>query len=320
MLWMARGGGGEFPGLVTKFTMQAYPIPEDVHEEECDFKSQARTVVRGITAAWLAQGAKMVDPQRKIFASMQLWAPPQPAMVRITIACVGCDASQKSFVSSTVGMIKESSGLSSESIQCKVNTRSWIGQVLYDSGVEHAGVMTPPNEMGLLNRNSGWAKGDGPVSAQVTGRVGYEWSISEELFDQIYHWTYVKPPVQQGWVLLVLWEFIGGPKVSEVAPKATAYGHRTAKWIMEMRYQWPAPKSDTFVQDVMTHSVDFQRGVDPHLPCGHFYNYIDDNMTCARTDDEWFGAYFSDVPRVKAIKASADPHGVFPSRTQRPWA
>jgi hypothetical protein len=319
MLWMAKGGGGEFPGLVTQFSMTTYPIPDDIHEEECDFKAVSKDVIRRVVGTWLAKGELMVDPLRKIFASMQLWAAPEPALARVTIACVGCDTAQKLFVTATMTSISQSSGLSDAEIQCKQSTRSWIQQVLYDSGVEHDGVVSPPNEMGLLNPNSGWAKGDGPVSAQVTGRVGYDWSIPDALVEEIYEKTYEKPPVQQGWVLLVLWEFVGGPKISEIAKEATAYRHRDAKWIMEMRYQWPSPQTQVFVENVMKHSIEFQKSVDPHLPCGHFYNYVDDNLTCARTNDEWLGAYFSDVPRLKRIKAAADPLGLFPSRAQRPW-
>merc|ERR1719401_2883559 len=110
-----------------------------------------------------------------MFASLQLWAAPEPALARVTLACVGCNTAQKMFVENTMRSISQSSGLSSSQIECKQHTRSWLQQVLYDSGVEHSGVVSPPNEMGLLNPNSGWAKGDGPVSAQVTGRVGYEW-------------------------------------------------------------------------------------------------------------------------------------------------
>ena len=38
MLWMARGGGGEFPGIVVKWTMKTHPIFDHIEKCECKFK------------------------------------------------------------------------------------------------------------------------------------------------------------------------------------------------------------------------------------------------------------------------------------------
>lgn len=35
MFWAARGGGGEFPGIVTKFVAEASPMPNSVYRREC---------------------------------------------------------------------------------------------------------------------------------------------------------------------------------------------------------------------------------------------------------------------------------------------
>jgi hypothetical protein len=50
------------------------------------------------------------------------------------------------------------------------------------------------------------------------------------------------------------------------------------------------------------------------LNCSHFYNYMGADLTCADTNDKWLAAHFSDVPRMKAIKAASDPLDTFRSR------
>ena len=54
MLWMAKGGGGEFPGVVTKIMAQAFDAVQDVHAVSCHWDT---AVLRDVIRAW----AKRVD-------------------------------------------------------------------------------------------------------------------------------------------------------------------------------------------------------------------------------------------------------------------
>jgi hypothetical protein len=46
---------------------------------------------------------------------------------------------------------------------------------------------------------------------------------------------------------------------------------------------------------------------------------MDRNLACADSPDEWLEAHFSDVPRMKAIKAAADPDGMFETRFKKQY-
>ena len=47
------------------------------------------------------------------------------------------------------------------------------------------------------------------------------------------------------------------------------------------------------------------------LPCRGFYNYFDEDIGCAITEDEKLAALYSDPERVKEIVGTRDPKGVF---------
>lgn len=91
------------------------------------------------------------------------------------------------------------------------------------------------------------------------------------------------------------------------------YGPRKAKWVLHTKHQWHP--DDLAMRDVMiAHHARISHAIDKHLPCSGFYNYIDNEKSCAKTDDEWLAAYFDDVPRMKQIKFANDPTAVFRGR------
>jgi len=104
-----------------------------------------------------------------------------------------------------------------------------------------------------------------------------------------------------------------GPKVRETPHDATAYGHRDANWVLHYKHQW-VPDDVAMMETMMQHHREVATAIDRHLPCRNFYNYIDNDMPCAATNEAWLQAHFSDVPRMHAIKERADPLGLFRSR------
>lgn len=76
-----------------------------------------------------------------------------------------------------------------------------------------------------------------------------------------------------------------------------------------------------FKQDKVTSNIEDHRAymnafeyalVDKHgLPCRGFYNYFDEDIGCATTEDEVLAALYSDPARVKEIVRNRDPTGVF---------
>eukprot|EP00965_Chrysotila_dentata_P125515 4149592-Pleurochrysis_carterae.AAC.1 len=83
------------------------------------------------------------------------------------------------------------------------------------------------------------------------------------------------------------------------------------------QHQWRAYDAELH-RTMLAHHRMLAASLDRFLPCRGFYNYIDNEKPCALNNDAWLGAYFSDVGRMKAIKASLDPRNVFRSRLFAP--
>jgi len=310
MLWIAKGGGGNFPGIVTKFTMQAYDMPTEVYTMHCSFPAnEAKIVIKN----WLAQGQAMVEPQRKLFTSLQMWN--RPAVVDIVLYCFDCNVIEKQWLNSVMTSIKDTNPSQSCLAPLEVS-RTWLEQILYESGHDHGMINVPdgrPKEEGLLDCSNGWGS-KGPLNAAKNGgHMGYAWSVTDELLDDVLRFTHQDTP-QQEYGVMVEWYLTGGPVVESVSRQATAYGPRNAKWVLHYKHQWAATEDNDEMEIMMEHHLSMSRAIDRHLPCSNFYNYLDNNMPCAATNDEWLQAHFSDVPRMKAIKAMADPNGLFRSR------
>lgn len=168
-----------------------------------------------------------------------------------------------------------------------------------------------PRYSALLNRDNGWGEKPKPDQAYTTGRMGNEWNMSNELFNELQYWISTNG-IMDDYVLLVMFlPTAGAPGIPE---NASAYGHRRAKWNVQIRYVWATSKGTDYNKNILTHGQQFQSGLDKFLPCRHFYNYVDQKLTCAKTNDQWLSAYFSDISRMKAIKRRVDPNEVFRSR------
>lgn len=310
LLWMAKGGGGNFPGIVTTFTMQAYDMPAEVYMVHCAFPAnEAKTVIQN----WLSQGEAMVEPQRKLFTSLQMWN--NPAVVDVVLNCFDCNATEKHWVRSVMTIIKHTNP-SQTCSEPREAHRTWLDQILYESGHDHGMVDVPdgrPKEEGLLDCSNGWGS-KGPLDASKNGgHMGYEWSVTDELLDDVLHFTHQDTP-QQAYGVMVEWYLTGGPVVESFSRSSAAYGPRDAKWVLHYKHQWAATEGNEVMETMMEHHLSMSEAIDEHLPCSNFYNYLDNDMPCAATNDEWLQAHFSDVPRMKAIKAAVDPDGVFRSR------
>ena len=62
MLYMAKGSGGEFPGVVTKFSARAFDAPT-LYGLECAFPA---AVGRAITKAWLSLLSELTKAERGV--------------------------------------------------------------------------------------------------------------------------------------------------------------------------------------------------------------------------------------------------------------
>merc|ERR1719382_1587718 len=109
-------------------------------------------------------------------------------------------------------------------------SRTWLGQILHESGFAQGMVRVPPGrpaEEGLLDRTNGWGNKGALDASKNSGRMGYSWNVSDELLDEVLHWTHRAPP-PQAYGLMVEWYLTGGPKVESIPRSSAAYGPRDA--------------------------------------------------------------------------------------------
>jgi len=301
MLWMARGGGGEFPGIVTEFVVQAFPAPRLLHARDCTFPHEkAKALIR----TWASHLEEISDPVHQMFTHITMW---NSRFVNFPNLCFDCSPEQIRWFEAKVDEIAEAVGDG----HCHSFAHTWFDQLLFEAGRDHGVIENTP--AALMDRNQGYGA-KGPARASKNG--GYladSYNVSEEMLDTLTDWTFGHMDKPHPWSLLVLIYNLGGQKITEVPASSAAYGGRSSKFVVHFKHQWNE-ESLTDHADLMQHHHDMSVALERHLPCKSFYNYMDGNMPCAKGDwDSWLRAFFSDVGRMQQIKVTADPQGVFQS-------
>uniref|UniRef100_A0A7S4T1J6 FAD-binding PCMH-type domain-containing protein n=1 Tax=Alexandrium monilatum TaxID=311494 RepID=A0A7S4T1J6_9DINO len=307
MFWMAKGSGGEFPGIVTELTMQAYPAPSGIFEMKC---SAEKAEMGGLAKRWLEQGQSLSD-NTKIFTHMTLFNDPQ--VVFMSMACMDCSGAEKSAMEGQFWSIWSGKGTG-----CSFDNRDWMQQLLYESGAQD-GAVQPQDPGALLDPWQGYGKLPSVGSAKAGARMGYDWwdwssSPGSDLdqfienLEQVTYWDTVPGP----YALFVGWYLTGGTKINSIDQQATAYGPRSSKWVIHYKHGWAAGQAHN---GMMNHHRAMESSFDTVLPCTGFYNYKDPDMTCANGNmDTWLNAHFSNVTRMRLIKGASDPSDVFRGR------
>ena len=97
---------------------------------------------------------------------------------------------------------------------------------------------------------------------------------------------------------------------NDADPSTTAYGARGHKAVIHFKKD-KLPVGNTAAYK--NHMDDFEQTlVAQHgLPCASFYNYVDNDLACAPTDDEWLSAFYSDPDRIRRVVAAEDPNASF---------
>lgn len=100
--------------------------------------------------------------------------------------------------------------------------------------------------------------------------------------------------------------FETGGRINTVAPSATAFVHRTSRWLASTGVVWEASTTpDTLARNLAWQS-DFYEAFVPLAKGGAFQNFIDPSLA------DWRNAYYgSNLARLEAIKHRVDPTHVF---------
>jgi FAD/FMN-containing dehydrogenase len=306
MYWLARGGGGNFPGIVTKFVVQAFDAPGVLTGKDCFYYTPEAS--KSLVKAWLSRLEEMSKPSHQMFTHIIFF---NSNWIKFSNLCFDCSAEQLAWFENTIDDILDEVG---EVKNCACERKTWFDQLLFEAGSHQGFIKSSP--VALTDRHQGWGSESGPKRASKNG--GYlsnTYEMPEEFFDTLAHWSFGEMDENKyAWDLMVMLYNMGGPAVSQVPIQETPYRGRDAKFVVHFKHQWNEGNAETH-DNLMRHHQGMSQALEQHLPCEGFYNYMDGSLPCAGGDsDKWLEAYFADVPRMKAIKAAADPASVFRSR------
>jgi FAD/FMN-containing dehydrogenase len=100
---------------------------------------------------------------------------------------------------------------------------------------------------------------------------------------------------------LIIWTHAGG-RIADIPPDETAFAHRFADYLLELKAPWHRP--DQRIEVKQWADTMFE-GLRPHIS-GSYVNYADPDLL------DWEHSYYgSNTGRLRRIKADHDPHGVF---------
>jgi FAD/FMN-containing dehydrogenase len=99
-------------------------------------------------------------------------------------------------------------------------------------------------------------------------------------------------------------EFLAlGGAIARVAPEATAFPHRTARWLLNVPASWTDPADDA---REIAWVRDAYRSIEPHATGGAYVNFMEADETAPASI-----AYGATLDRLAQVKAIYDPDNHF---------
>jgi hypothetical protein len=129
-------------------------------------------------------------------------------------------------------------------------------------------------------------------------KAGFARDLTDGLLDALLEQaSQVGSPLSQVEVLSV------GGAIAAVDPAATAFPHRDAHWLLNIRAMWESP-DDSEAEIAWARATC--AAIQPHLSGGTYVNFMDDDE-----DGAGMGAHAATLERLQAVKAVYDPGNVF---------
>jgi FAD/FMN-containing dehydrogenase len=288
MFWMARGSGGEFPGVVTKFTVQAYNMPSEVFVVKNAFEyTQAKTLIK----EWTARLDIFSDPSRKMFSHISSFN----GTADLGMACFSCTEDEKQWMIALFDEIANSAGGGGAGTYVYWGG-TWLDRLLKETWDDFE------EDQDLLTNYPEWPE------VWTTLANGAHMVPTMEASDQMLE--IIQNALEtHGEAFQLFMYTMTSPDIASVAPTDTAYGGREATYVIHYKFKGNNTNEAKLPLRQLSVQLD-QAG----LPCKSFYNYADREFPCAaESGDAWLEAHFSDVPRMKAIKEQEDPNDLFMS-------
>jgi FAD/FMN-containing dehydrogenase len=286
MYWMARGSGGEFPGIVTSFTVQAYDQPTEVWSINNGFQP---SMVPALVKAWSQRLEDLSDPSRKMFTAITSY----DGILAMSMTCFSCSEDQKSYMKTQFDEITELAGKARE-VDYVYWQGSWMDRLL----VEVWDAYKTVEDLAI--------KPEWPEVWNITSNGGHLVYSDEEVNEAMLSVMQNALETHGTEFFFFLYSMI--PSSSSTLMD-TPYGGRDAKWIVH--YKWIGTDANIAKGNLRELSIAFDEA---GLQCKNFYNYANREYPCAGDSGEaWLEAHFSDVSRMRQIREEEDPKGLFVS-------
>ena len=269
LFWAIRGGGGNF-GVVTQFEFQLFPVGPEI--------------VAGLIVFPFDQAKQVLTKYRQFVASapeeFNVWvvlrkAPPLPFLpesvhgkevVVLPIFYSGAVAEAEKFIA-PLRTFGQAHG-------------EHIGPQPYVQWQKAFDLLLTPGARNYWKSHNFTELADGALDSAIefAGKL----------------------PSPQCEIFIGL--IAGAP--NRIAPNAMAYGHRDAKFVLNVHGRWDEAKDD---QKCIVWARDFFRASAPYASAGAYVNFM-----TAEEGDRVAAAYGSNYDRLVEIKRRYDPENIFP--------
>ena len=288
MYWMARGSGGEFPGIVTKFTALAYTQPSEVWIIEQKFHS---TQIPQLVQAWADRVVMMSNPVHSMFAPITI----HTGKARLYMTCFDCTDPQKQFMKDQFDDISNLAGGGHEYYEW---TGTWMDRLLKETWDAY----DSPRDLAI---KSSWPE-VWPRMTNGAHMVHSTQETNDAMLGAIQHVLEENKKRPDIFLYIILSSIISSSPSS--ISTDSAYGGRSAKYVVHYKFQG---NDDT--NNLKSMLREFSIALDDAgLQCKSFYNYADREFPCTQGSGQaWLEAHFSNVTRMRTIKQTEDPTNLF---------
>jgi len=287
LLWMAKGAGGNVPAIITAYHSKALEEPSSVHAKYCqidDHKGER------LLRAWSERIGRMSEPAMKMFSHITTFSRVSGWM--FDNLCFQCNRFDRRRFYTLVDEVVDAAGGGN----CYKFRTTWLEKLLTEPGIN-----APGNPEALLD-NGRWPTDH---SNSIMGSWMVPRGLDEGQLYRVIQNAFKEDPPPGGPYTAQLYLYsLTGSKITDVPHLQTAYGGRSAKWVLHWRFF--SANNDA----VRARHNRFNRDIRmAGLPCKSFYNYIDGDTEChiepsgMPSKVRWLEAYFSNVPRMQAIKS-----------------
>jgi FAD/FMN-containing dehydrogenase len=290
LYWASRGGGGGNFGIATRFVFRTTPVGS-VTMFSLHWPWAAAADVMG---AWQAWGPGAPDA---LWSDCHLLAragnPPGPLSASVNGVFIGSASGVAPLLSGLRSLV------GSQPDHTYISTKSYGDAMVAEAGCSGMTIaqchLPNANPAGLLQRQSALARSDFFDAAIPDAAVS---SAIQAIVER-------QNDPALGTTGGVLFDAFGGA-INRVAPGATAFVHRSQRFLAQYFANLPTPASPSTVNRNQTWLNSLYGRLHPSASGQAYQNYIDPSL------QDWPQAYYaSNLPRLQQVKQRYDPDQLF---------